>query len=106
MELEVSPARAVARLCNADVETEAAIQATSAQLSQLIYDGVRYLVLDLGGASYLGSSMALAMLIQLQKLIETDDGVLVLRNPSAQTNELFQITRLSEIFDIRCGPEA
>ena len=37
----------------------------------------------------------------LRKLMLAGEGILILRNLSPETRELFELTRLSEIFDIR-----
>lgn len=100
MDVRADGPKIVVTLTDADIAGEHVVRATSDRLCQLVYEGARYLVVDLKDAAYLGSSSVLAMFITLHKLLETADGCFVLRNPSAQTDELFRITRLSEFLDI------
>ena len=72
---------------------------TGERLTQLVYQGARYLIVDVKHTTYLNSAV-LAMLITLHKLLFAADGTFVIRNPSDQVDELFRITRLSEILDV------
>jgi anti-anti-sigma factor len=92
-------AKLIVTLTDADIAGEPAIRATGERLTQLVYQGARYLVLDIKHTTYL-SSAVLAMLITLHKLLDAADGAFVIRNPSDQVDELFRITRLSEILDL------
>lgn len=101
MKVMQSGAATVAHLTTGDVVPGPALRAAGDQLSQLVYDGVRYLIVDLSEADFVGGSAALGMLLMLRKLMLAGDGILILRNLSPQTLELFELTRLSEVFEIR-----
>jgi anti-anti-sigma factor len=89
----------IVSLTDVDIAGEAAIRATGERLTQLVYEGARYLVVDVHKTTYLNSAV-LAMFITLHKLLYITDGVFIIRNPSEQVDELFRITRLSEILDV------
>jgi anti-anti-sigma factor len=92
--------KTVAVLADSDIAGEQAIRDTTDQLCQLIYQGARYLVVDLKETALLLSSAVLAMFIKLHKMLYIADGVFVIRNPRPEVDDLFRITRLSEILDI------
>jgi anti-sigma B factor antagonist len=71
------------------------------ELSRLVVDqGRSRLVVDLGNVSYLTSS-TLAAFLALHKRLWAMGGRLVLANPQAYVEEVFLITSLDRILDIR-----
>jgi anti-anti-sigma factor len=99
VDLRAEGPKLIARLTGADIADDSAIRATSERLCELVYQGSRYLVVDVQKTTYVNSAV-LAMFITLHKLLDAADGIFVIRNPSAQVDNLFRITRLSEILDI------
>jgi anti-sigma B factor antagonist len=63
------------------------------------------MLLDFGNVEHL-SSAALGMLITLNKQLVGQQGQLVLANIHPQIYEVFKITRLNKLFDIRDTTEA
>ena len=103
MDVTTQDQATVVRLVTEDMQDATASHDTGERLNQLVYDGVRYLVLDLSGVEYLGGSAALGVFMMLRKLMLAGEGVLLLRNPSGPVWELLHLTRLSELFDIQGG---
>ncbi|HEV3259396.1 MAG TPA: STAS domain-containing protein [Gemmataceae bacterium] len=80
---------------------EASAPALFQQLSDLAR-AVRpgQLVLDFGNVAYL-STVMLATLVRLHKILETAGGRLVLCNLSPDISKVFEVTRLNVLLDIR-----
>lgn len=107
MEVEDSANRTLVTFTNQELQDEPNIQALGKELSRLVCDqGRRYLVLDFSNVEFLGGSAALAMLITLLKKMHAGGGQLVLRNLNPHIHELFKITRLATLFDIRQGTDS
>lgn len=105
MEVEDRDPITVVTLAATDIDTESNVHATGEQLSRLVYAGRRHLDLDLRHMEYLASSAVLSMLILLQKKLQAGGGVLVLRNIQPPVYQIFELTRLNELFDIRKGED-
>jgi anti-sigma B factor antagonist len=60
------------------------------------------LQLDLGEVTYL-TSTALGKLVSLHQRVRAADGELVVANVTAPVYELFQVTRLHQLLDVRPG---
>jgi anti-sigma B factor antagonist len=58
------------------------------------------LLLDLGEVTYL-TSTALGTLVSLHKRVRAADGELIVTNVTAAVYELFQVTRLHQLLDVR-----
>ncbi len=58
------------------------------------------ILLDLGGVTYL-TSTALGTLVSLHKKVRAADGQLVLTNVTAAVYEIFLLTRLDRLLDVR-----
>ncbi len=88
-----------------ELEDGLQVQQTREQLYHLIYAGRRHLIVDLRHVEYLGSSAALSLFIMVQKKLLTGGGVLGLRNLNRAVRQLFELTRLTDLFDIRSDPD-
>ncbi|HJT78696.1 MAG TPA: STAS domain-containing protein [Gemmataceae bacterium] len=62
------------------------------------------LLLDLGEVTYL-TSTALGQLVALHKRVRAADGELVVANVTAAVYEVFRVTRLHQLLDIRPGED-
>src|SRR5262249_3493592 len=79
---------------------ESAVQGIRDSLLSLADDQVGgVLTLDLKGVEYLGSAM-LETLINMYRKLKANDSQLVLRNLQHQVYEVFEVTKLHELFDI------
>lgn len=92
----------VAKFLDKKILDEANIQVIGSQLLDLVdKDGCRKVVLDFTNVEYL-SSAALGKLITLyNKLVKTHKGKLRLCCIRPEILEVFQITQLTKMFDIR-----
>ncbi len=80
---------------------EQIIQAIGEQLFSLVDElGRRKLLLNFGNVEYM-SSAALGKLITLNKKVQASGGRLILCNIDPQIREVFEITKLDKLFDIR-----
>jgi anti-anti-sigma factor len=76
-------------------------QASLQEAAQLVEESdVQVLHLDLGGIR-LPTAEGLSALIALNKELRARGGALVLTNVSASTYEVFTLTRLIEVLDVR-----
>src|SRR5438067_10734462 len=77
------------------------IQLIGEQLFRLVDElGRRKLLLNFGNVEYM-SSAALGKLITLNKKVQAAGGRLILCNIDPQIREVFEITKLDKLFDIR-----
>jgi anti-sigma B factor antagonist len=77
------------------------IQIIGEQLFSLVDElGRRKLLLNFGNVEYM-SSAALGKLITLNKKVQSAGGRLILCNIDPQIREVFEITKLDKLFDIR-----
>lgn len=91
----------VARFADKKILDEGNIQMIGNQLFSLIEEeGVRRLILDFSNVEYL-SSAALGKLITLEKKMKANKGKLRLCSIRPEIYEVFEITRLNKMFDIR-----
>ena len=91
----------VVELTDRKILDEVSILHIGEQLKALIADmALPRLVVDFTNVAHLSSS-ALGMLITLHRQIRASSGRLALCNIQPQIYEIFTITRLSDIFDIR-----
>ena len=96
----------VVELIDRKILDEVAILEIGEQLTTLVNQAdVPRLILDFGSVRHLSSS-ALGMLITLHKRIREKGGLLRLCNIQSAINEIFEITRLSEVFEIVESREA
>src|SRR5437660_11613469 len=76
------------------------IQIIGEQLFGLVEEGRRKMLLNFGNVEYL-SSAALGKLITLNKKLQTAGGRLILCNIHPQIYEVFEITKLNKLLNIR-----
>lgn len=77
------------------------IQEIGQEFNQLVEsDGKRQLLLSFASVEFLSSS-ALGKLISLDKLVKQHNGVLKMSNIRPEIMEVFTITRLNKLFDIK-----
>ena len=77
------------------------IQELGEELFSLVdSDGVRLMLIDFGNVEFL-SSAALNKLIVLEKKVNTNSGQLRLCNLKPEIQEVFVITRLNQLFEIK-----
>ncbi|MFO1019575.1 MAG: STAS domain-containing protein [Planctomycetales bacterium] len=95
----------VARFVDKKILDEANIQIIGNQLFGMVdADGRKKIVLDFTNVEYL-SSAALGKLITLDKKVKAAKGKLRLCNIRPDIYEVFAITRLNKLFDIRDSQE-
>jgi anti-anti-sigma factor len=88
------------RLLDAGID-ETNVYAVEEELTALVDDaGLRELCLDFGKVSYL-TSTGLAKLVALHNRLRAEGGSLALCNVSPRIYELFEVTRLTQLFDVR-----
>jgi len=91
----------IARFIDKKILDESNIQIIGNQLFGLIdTDGRKKIVLDFGNVEYL-SSAALGKLITMEKKVKAAKGSMRLCNIRPDIYEVFVITRLNKLFDIR-----
>jgi anti-sigma B factor antagonist len=91
----------VARIIDKKILDELVIQELGAEVLGLIeQDGHRALALDFSDVEFL-SSAALGKLITLDRKMKTQQGRLSLCSIRPEILEVFQITKLNKVFDIR-----
>lgn len=73
---------------------------TEARLNEMLGEGVLKMILDFEKLEYLSSS-GLRVIIAVEKKLKDRDGKLVLSNMSQPVENLFNITRLYDLFTIR-----
>jgi anti-sigma B factor antagonist len=69
------------------------------QLKDIVAQGGRHLVMDLGQVGFI-DSCGLGALISALKVLRTSGGSLVLANLSEPVEAVLRITRLSRVFDV------
>ena len=95
----------VAKFVDKKILDEGNIQIIGNQLFDMVdTDGRKKIVLDFSNVEYL-SSAALGKLITLDKKVKAAKGKLRLCNIRADIYEVFQITRLNKLFDIKENQE-
>ena len=91
----------VVRFVDRKILDEAAIQELGRELFQLVEEeGRRNVLLNFSSVEFL-SSAALGKLITLDKKVKANDGKLKLSNIRPEIYEVFAITRLNKLFDIK-----
>ena len=97
----------VVRFVDKKILDEASIQELGAELFGLVeQDNRKAILLDFGNVEFL-SSAALGKLITLDRKVKTHKGRLKLFGIRPEILEVFQITKLNKVFDIRKDePEA
>lgn len=91
----------VVRFVDRKILDEAAIQELGRELFQLVEEeGRRNLLLNFSSVEFL-SSAALGKLITLDKKVKANNGKLKLSNIRPEIYEVFAITRLNKLFDIK-----
>lgn len=75
------------------------------RLKSIIDQGRGYLLIDLGGLSFIDSS-GCSVLISAFKSVRAKQGRLVLCRLSPEVQSLIELTRLNEIFEIFAEPDA
>ena len=93
--------RTVVRFATDTALTEANIKAVGERLAALAGSRSRpHQTLDLGGVTML-TSVALAKLISLNGKVRAAGGRLTLVNPTPTVRQLFRVTRLDTVLDVR-----
>jgi anti-sigma B factor antagonist len=96
---------AIVRLATTRVLDESNVAQLSEQLSRLVdHDDCKKLLIDFANVEYL-SSAALGALINLDKKMRTSAGRLRLCGLDPRIHQVFAVTRLDKIFDIRENQE-
>jgi anti-sigma B factor antagonist len=96
----------IARFVDRKILDENNIQLIGAELFALVEeDGAKRIILDFSTVDYL-SSAALGKLITMDKKVKAANGKLRLCSIKPDIYEVFTITRLNKIFDIRESEEA
>lgn len=91
----------VVRFVDRKILEEANIQELGLELFQLVEsEGRKHLLLNFGTVDFL-SSAALGKLITLDKKVKAHGGKLKLCNIRPEIYEVFQITKLNKLFDIK-----
>lgn len=93
----------VVTLAREELQDQWHVNLTRDNLYLLVHAGRRNLVLDLRNVEFLGSSAALSLFIMLQKKLRAGGGVLALRNLTPEVRQVLELTRLTDILDIRAG---
>ncbi len=79
---------------------ESAVQKIREPLLNLAHEGcAAHLTMDLKGIEYITSSM-LETLIQMHRKFKDGGGRLILRHLQPQVHEVFEVTKLHELFEI------
>ncbi len=73
---------------------------TESRLNEMLGEGVLKMIIDFEKLEYLSSS-GLRVIIAVEKKLKDRDGKLVLSNMSPPVENLFNITRLYDLFTIR-----
>ena len=98
--------RAAVRFAAGTALTEANAEAVGGRLAALAAAQPRpHLTLDLGGVTML-TSVVLAKLISLNGKVRAAGGRLTLTNPTPAVRQVFRVTRLDTLLDIRTASEA
>lgn len=93
----------VVRFLDRKILEESGIQELGAELFSLVeQDNRRSLLLDFADVDFL-SSAALGKLITLDRKVKSAKGRLKMCNIKPEILEVFQITKLNRVFDIRAG---
>lgn len=91
----------VVRFRDRKILDEAAIQELGAELAALVdVDNRKAILLDFDGVEFL-SSAALGKLITFDRKVKTSQGRLKMCGISPGILEVFQVTKLNKVFDIR-----
>jgi anti-sigma B factor antagonist len=91
----------VVRFRDRKILDEAVIQELGAELFALVeVDNRKTLLLDFGGVEFL-SSAALGKLITFDRKVKTSQGRLKMCGLTPSILEVFQVTKLNKVFDIR-----
>jgi anti-sigma B factor antagonist len=90
----------IVRFVDRRILDEANIQELGQELLQLVEDGKRNLLLNFSAVEFL-SSAALGKLITLDRKVKSHSGNLKLSNIRPEIYEVFRITKLNKLFDIK-----
>jgi anti-sigma B factor antagonist len=90
----------VVRFVDRKILDEANIQELGQELFQLVEDNKKNLLLNFANVEFL-SSAALGKLIALDKKVKTHTGTLKLSDIRPEIYEVFKITKLNKLFDIK-----
>ncbi|MBY0528554.1 MAG: STAS domain-containing protein [Gemmataceae bacterium] len=104
MEVQESGQAIVIIPTDAEVQDGPSLQNIRNHLYQLVDAGRHEMIVDFHKVHYLLASAAIALLISLQKRLRMAGGTLVLRNMNSHVRDLFRVTRLDSLFDIRPNP--
>jgi anti-anti-sigma factor len=93
--------RTTARITGCSELTDTNIDAVGRQLDGLI-DGRAgmHLVVDLAGIEFLGSA-ALVRFVRLNRALQAADGRLTIQNVTPRLREVFLVSRLDTVLDVR-----
>ncbi len=101
IDVSKSGAVSVVRFRDRKILDEAAIQELGAELATLVdVDNRKAILLDFEGVEFL-SSAALGKLITFDRKVKTAQGRLKMCGISPGILEVFQVTKLNKVFDIR-----
>ena len=103
LRVEEAPEATVVKLATTQLG-EAEIQSVGKKLFAVADRlGPSVLILDLAGVDFL-TSTALGKLVALNKRVRAGGGRLVLANVTEMVNEVFTVTCLDRVLDVRRGP--
>ena len=74
-------------------------------LLELVAQGNRHLILDLGAVTFVDSS-GLSVLVSALKAATRENGSVVLLNPNQDVRALIELTRMHEVFEIYADEQA
>jgi anti-sigma B factor antagonist len=75
-------------------------RALSEKVKDLVADGVRKIILDLGGINLMNSCFGLGIIASCWGNMNRANGKLVIANPSPKVTKLLDITKLNQVFSI------
>jgi anti-anti-sigma factor len=93
----------VVRLAPRDLTGETTVTAVREQLLQLVEQGKRRLLLDMEEVSWLGNALLGAFISLMRRLVDAD-GHLAFCRLHAPIDEIFRVTRLDHVLDVRRLP--
>lgn len=104
MEVSEIEALTVVRLNNEEVRDGRSIQSLRNQLYQLVDGGHRKFAVDFKDVREMVASAVIALLLNLRNRLKMVNGSMTLHAINPQVYEVFQVTRLDTVFDIRPEP--
>lgn len=105
LKVEMNEGVALVNLLDRAIIHDLEIQQIAAELEGLITDGRKRIVIDFGNVRHL-SSQAVGILIQAQRRLKAEGGLLKVCNPNPEVAEIFKITNLTRAIEIHVDESA